>query len=200
MKTRIILTLVALLVAPLGYAQQDQSPAARSDLLYRQGLAAIEKGDKAGAQKAFEGALRINPSNANARYHLLQLRGTGERLAAKAREIKLQQVKLPVISFDGVTLEEAVGAIDLLVRKETKEAFSPNFVIQDSTGVLAKQPITLQLRNVPAHIALKYTLDLARATARYDEHAILILPLSPPKPTSTGGSSGTTQPEVSPFE
>jgi len=200
MKTPIIITLVALLIAPLGLAQQDPSAATRSELLYRQGLAAVQKGDRSGAQKAFEGALRINPNNANARYQLLQLRGTGGRLAAKARELKLQQVKLPVINFDDVTLEEAIQAIDLLVRKETKEAFSPNFVIQDSTGELAKRPISLQLRNIPAHVALKYTLDLARATARYDEHAILIQPIGVPKPAGSGGTGGTTQPEVSPFE
>lgn len=200
MKTRIILTLVTLLIAPPGLGQQDTSPAARADLLYRQGLAAVQKGDKETAQKAFEGALRINPGHANARYHLLQLRGTGERLAAKARQLKLQQVKLPVVNFDNVTLEEAVQAIDLLVRKETKETFAPNFVIQDSSGELAKRPITLQLRNVPAHVALKYTLDLARATVRYDEHAILIQPLGAPKPKTAGETGSTTQPEVKPFE
>ena len=200
MKTRIILTLVTLLMAPLALGQKPPTPAARADLLYQQGLAAVQKGDKAGAQKAFENALRINPSHANARYHLLQLRGSGERMAAKARELKLQQVKLPEVNFSDVTLEEAVQAIDLLVRKETKEAFSPNFVIQDSSGELAKRPITLQLRNVPAHVALKYTLDLAQATVRYDEHAILIQPLGPPKSKTTGDSGGTKQPEVKPFE
>jgi len=197
MKTRIILTLATLFVASLGHAQQDQSAANRSDLLYRQGLVAVQRGDKDGAKKSFEGALRINPNHANARYHLLQLRGTGARLAGKARELKLQQVTLPVVNFDDVTLEEAIQAIDLLVRKETKEAFSPNFVIQDSTGELAKRPISLQLRNIPAHVALKYTLDAARAAARYDEHAILIHPVGVSNPAA---AKETTQPEVRPFE
>lgn len=200
MKTRIILTLVTLLVAPLALGQQDPGPAARADMLYRQGLAAVQRGDKVAAQKAFEGALRINPKHANARYHLLQLRGSGERLAAKARELKLQKVTLPEVSFDNVTLEEAVQAIDLLVRRETKDAFAPNFVIQDSSGELAKRPITLQLRSVPAHVALKYALEQAQATVRYDEHAILIQALGGAKSKETGGSGDTTQPDVKPFE
>lgn len=187
MKTPILLTFILLAAAPLATAQGSGNQAEQS---YKAGLAAVEKGDQAAAKTAFEHALKLNPSHANARFHLLQLRGAGGRMAAKAREIKLQKVVLATVQFDDVSLQEALEAIDLLVRKATKEQFSPNFVVQDSTGELAEKKVTLQLKNVPAHMVLKYTLDLTQSAARYDEHAILIHPL----PGTVGG--GAEKPEA----
>jgi len=174
MKTRTIVTLVVLALAPVLAAQQGNDPASQAEKLYSSGLAAVEKGDRAGAKQAFEEALRLNPGHANARFHLLQLRDGGERMAAKARELKLQKVLLPLVALDDVSLEEALNALDVMVRKESKDQFVPNFVIQDPSGELAKRPVSLQLRNVPATVALKYVMELARAVSRFEEHAILI--------------------------
>ena len=174
MKTRPIVMLVVLALAPVLAAQQGNDPAAQAEKSYRSGLAAVEKGDRSGAKAAFEEALRLNPGHANARFHLLELRGSGERMAAKARELRLQQVTLPVITLDDVPLDEALNALDLLVRKESKDQYVPNFVIQDAGGELAKRKVSLQLRNVPATVALKYILESCRATSRFEEHAIVI--------------------------
>ena len=139
-------------------------------------MVAVRDGDLEAARKAFTGALQIDPNHGNARYQLIELRNNGDRIAARARQVKLEQVKLPIVQFDDVTLDEAVAAIDLLVRKETKEEFIPNFVIRDPDGRISERKVELQLRNVQASVALKYVLDLVGASVRYEQHAILILP------------------------
>jgi hypothetical protein len=62
------------------------------------------------------------------------------------------------------------------VEKETKEEIAPNFIIQDPKNAIPDSKITLALKNTPARGILKYVLDQVGAKARYDEHAIVILP------------------------
>ena len=61
--------------------------------------------------------------------------------------------------------------------KQTDGKFAPNFVVEDPEKVFEERTFSLKLGTVPASVALKYSLDGVRATARYDEHAIVIKPL-----------------------
>jgi hypothetical protein len=51
-----------------------------------------------------------------------------------------------------------------------------NFILQDPKNALAEAKITLVLKNTPARGVLQYLLAQANAKARYDEHAIVIMP------------------------
>jgi hypothetical protein len=108
---------------------------------------------------------------------LKELSLQSNRFAAKRRELKMTEVKLPKVEFDEVSLAEALDAINALVGKETKGEYTPNFVVEDPQNVLEGRKFSLKLGAVPAAVALKYTLESTRATARYDEHAIVIRPL-----------------------
>jgi hypothetical protein len=161
----------------LGLPAQSESTAAKANALYRQGLLALEQGQTETARTCFEGVLSLQPSNANARYQLRKLSLTTDRMGAKRRELKMQAVKLPKVDFEDLTLREALDAINAVVEKQTEGKFSPNFVVEDPNSVFETRRFTLKLGQVPASVALKYALDSARATARYDEHAIVIKPL-----------------------
>jgi hypothetical protein len=173
----------ALLISSAIAPAQD-NPAAKAERYYRQGLTAEGQGNAGLARRSFQSALRLNPNHANARYHLLQLSGADARLSAKARQLKLGRTILPKVELDGASFQEVLDMLDALVRKETKNQFVPNFVIQDPSGKLAERTVDIRLRNVPATAVLKYAAEQVGAKIRYDAHAVLIRPVKPIKTDS----------------
>ncbi len=171
--------LVTAIWAMLGLcAAQTNQPATppNADALYQQGLLAVQQGDVARARQCFVGVLRLRPHDPNAIYQIGELNGRGEELAAKGREFRLSKIILRQVGFENSTLGECLAALSKLVENSAGAADCPNFVIQDATGKLAAKPITLHLRNVPAKAALDYLLEQTDATARFEEHAIVIRP------------------------
>lgn len=178
LRTMVACALTALIL-PL---QAEENAAVKAEKYYQHGVAAVKRGDATTARRSFGAALRLDPGHANARYQLMQLKGSEGKLAGRAREIQLGKVTLPEVQFEDASLAEVLEALDMLVRKQTKDQFSPNFVIQDSSGELAEKKVNIRLRNVPAKVILQYALDQARALARYDAHAVLIRPAGAPSP------------------
>lgn len=158
-------------------ARSAETPAQAAEKLYRSGVAAEQAGDPNSAKAAYTQALRQNPSHANARFRLAQLRTTSPQIAAKGRELKVGQVMLPQVAFEDATLEEAIAALTTMLEKESKGEVNPNFVIQDPKDKLADKRITLRLKNIPARGALQHILAQAGARVTYDEFAIVITPL-----------------------
>ncbi len=152
-----------------------------ADDYYKKGMDAVAKGDVAGARIAFNETLRLKPDHAYARYQLGRLTATKGDLVSKRRSAQLAAIKLPVVSMDNVTLSEALEALEHMVNEESKKAdpqstFSPNFLIRDPKNELGERDVSLQLKNVPAKVALDYLLEQAGGIARYDEHATVIRP------------------------
>jgi hypothetical protein len=145
--------------------------------LYQQGVIALKDGDTQLASACFREVLVIQPSHGNARYQLLSLKDRKPKMAAKMRQRKLAQIKIPKVNFDESEFGEVIEALDILITKETKGGFAPNFVIQDPHGLLENKKITMKLGSVPANILLDYVLKMANAKVRYDEHAIVIAPI-----------------------
>lgn len=172
-------SLLALLVVAMPLAAEEPANnQARAEQFYRQGMAAVKEGQVEVARTAFSNALRLNPNHAHARYQLQELRQAGGDLAGKARERKLATVKIPEVKFEDSSLQEVLEGLDLLVRKHSPDQFAPNFLVQDPAKRFDAHKITIQLRNVPASAVLKYALDQAQGSAKYDEHAIVIRPLA----------------------
>ncbi len=168
------LTIAAVLVSH-AFAQ---APAQinQSEVFYRQGIAAEEAGDPATARQAYLEALKANPRHANAEYRLGQLKINYTKVAEKGREAKFGTVMVPEFKLDQATFKEALDALQMIVEKQSKEEVMTNFILQDPKGALAESKITLVLKNTPARGVLQYLLDQANAKARYDEHAIVIMP------------------------
>jgi hypothetical protein len=57
-----------------------------------------------------------------------------------------------------------------------EKKYAPNFMVQDPTGKLDSQTLTLKLKGVPAKAVLDMVLSQVGAKARYDEHAVVITP------------------------
>lgn len=152
-----------------------ESPAATAQSLYQKGAVAEKAGDVAAAGEFYKGALKADPNNANARYSLGQLSINAPAIAAKNREEKFGSVVIPVYQLDQATLEEALQALSIIVEKESKDAVTPNFVIEDPKKSLASQKISLNLKNMPAKAVMKYLTDQTGAKVRYDEHAVVLV-------------------------
>ena len=177
MKTILPLFVVAALMSPVtAQSTPPSTPARQAEMLYHQGLAAEKAGDPVAAQKAYTAALKADPTHANARYAIGQLKLNAPDIAAKGREAKFASVIIPAYNLDAATLQEAIDALGMLVEKQSASAVAPNFVIQDPEKKFAAVKISLKLKSMPAKGVLQYLLELAGAKARYDEHAIVIMP------------------------
>lgn len=153
----------------------------QADEAYKQGMAAVAKGDVNGARTAFKRTLQLKPNHAYARFQLGKLEANKGDLISKRRNAELAAVKLPAVEFDKVTLSEGLQALGMLVEKEAAKSdpekeYNPNFMIRDPKKELGEREVSLRLKNVPATVALKYLLEQAGATVRYDEHATVISP------------------------
>lgn len=176
MKT-IAIILIAAACASQAIAQNaNPAPARSADTLYRQGLAAEKAGDPDAARSAYSEAIRLQPGHANARYRLGELKLHAPAIAAKGREAKFGAVLVPEFRVEEATLKECLDALEIIVSKQSKEAVSPNFIVQDPKDRLSAAKISLNLKNIPASGVLRYLLEQSGAKARYDEHAIVIAP------------------------
>jgi tetratricopeptide (TPR) repeat protein len=169
--------LIAAACASQSIAQNaNPAPAGNADTYYRQGLAAEKAGDPEAARAAYAEAIRLQPGHANARYRLGEMKLRGPAIAAKGREAKFGAVFVPEFKVEEATLKECLDALEIMVTKQSKQAVTPNFIIQDAKDQLSAAKISLNLKNVPASGVLRYLLEMSAAKARYDEHAIVITP------------------------
>lgn len=158
-------------------AQTPKStPGQTADAYYREGLAAEKAGDPDAARKAYTQALKANPNHAHAQFSLGQLKISGASIAAKGRESKFGAIIVPEFKLDAATLQESLDALRIIVEKQSKDLVTPNFIIEDPKGQLASAKVSLNLKSMPTRAVMKYILDQSGAKARYDEHAIVIVP------------------------
>ena len=151
-----------------------QAPAASAESLVKSGQAAEKAGDPVAAGEFYKNALKADPNNANARYSLGQLKLNAGDIALKGREAKFGAVMIPLFQLDQATLQEALDALSVIIERESKNAVTTNFVVEDPRKLLAAQRISLNLKNTPSRGVLKYLLDQTNARARFDEHAVVI--------------------------
>lgn len=170
--TRIITLAVACALVAPAFAQ---SPAQQAVSFYQKGQTAEKAGDPASAKEHYAQALKLDPKNADARFSIGQLKLTSPALAAQGREAKFGAVVVPVFQLDEATLPEALEALSKIVEKESKEAVTPNFVIEDPKNLLGDKKISMNLKNVPAKGVMKYLMDQAGAKTRFDEHAVVVV-------------------------
>lgn len=176
MKNLIHLAAVCIFASQAFAQAPTLSPAKASEALYKQGQAAEKAGDPTAAKDAYNKALKLHPENANARFSLGQLKLTSASISAKGREEKFGAVQIPAFQLDAASLQEALEALSVMMEKQSKEAVTPNFVVQDPKLVLADRKITLNLKNMPSKAVMQYLMDQSGAKARYDEHAVVITP------------------------
>lgn len=177
-KNLIPITMAALLCQASAQtpAAQPTTPAPSAEAYYRQGQAAEKAGDPAAARKAYQDALKLNPNHANSRYAIGQLKLTADSISARGREQKFGAVTVSEFKLADASLQEALDALGVVVERESKKSIAPNFVLQDPKNQLASAKLNLNLKSMPAKAVLKYVLDQANAKARFDEHAIVVVP------------------------
>ena len=177
-KNLIPITMAALLCQASAQtpAAQPTAPAPSAETYYRQGQAAEKAGDPAAARKAYQEALRLNPKHANATYAMGQLKLNAESISARGREQKFGAVIVPDYKLADASLQESLDALSIVVERESKKTITPNFIVQDPKNQLDSAKLTLSLKSMPAKAVLKYVLDQANAKARFEEHAIVIVP------------------------
>lgn len=98
--------------------------------------------------------------------------------AGKNRESQLSHIIVPVVDFQGVTLQEGLEFLEFRAKGLEKDARVANFVVEDQT-LLTRQVKSLQMKNVPVTAALLYMLQQCGAEARYDDSAIVVIPSRP---------------------
>lgn len=171
--------LLFLLGGTLFTSAQNATTAQQAEAFYTKGLAAEKAGDPVTAKAAYGQALQLNPQHANARYKIGEMKRNSGAISAKGREAKFGQVTIAQIQLEAAPLSEALDALRLAIERSStdkSDASLPNFIIEDPDKVLTNAKVTLQLKGVPAKGVLEYILTQSGARARYDEHAVVILP------------------------
>jgi len=170
MKTPVLIA--ALLLGVAGAPAFGAETAAQ---LVAKGQAAEKDGDVAGARAAYTAAVAADPSDPNLRLRLSQLNEQAAKVAGRGRAKQLADIQIPQVDFDNVTLSDALDSLGVLTEKASGDKkFSPNFMIQDPTGKLGEQKLSLKVKGVPAKAVLEMVLSQTGAKARYDEHAVVI--------------------------
>lgn len=190
MKQKTTTTIVALTLAvcaPLP-AQNGQTSSQRQEQaqnLYSVGVIAMREGKYEIAQTSFREVLRLYPKHTQARKNLLHILNNRNSLEINKRKASLKNIIIPSIDLDKATVQEAVEVLSVMIEQQSKKNSVPNFIVQDSTSTFDNKSITLRLNRTPADAVLKYIVDQAVATLRYDKHAIIIRPLNPKKADPT---------------
>lgn len=178
MKKPILTTIIGIALCISASAQntikQREDRAQKVNAYYQQASQAYKDGDITSASEALKNALALNPRHAQSYALSLQLKKQGSTFKAKARERQLAQIKLKHIDVEDMELGEALEILSKLIEKETKDKYIPNFVIQDSSGILKTKKVKLNLKGIPASIALEYLLEQTGAISRFDDYAINI--------------------------
>ena len=155
---------------------EKASNAQKSMAVYQKAVQLEANHDAAGAKQAYQAALRLDPGNAKARYRLGQLKLRYDQVEAKGHEKKFSTIQIPEFRVEDAEFGEAIRALAQLTEKASEEEFYPNFVIQDPSNTLAARKVSLQMKGVPAGPIFEQLLEMARAKARFDKHAIVIMP------------------------
>ncbi len=190
---------IGLSMTTCALADEFKDKAKKINALYKSGIASLKAGDPIKAKSAFEALLKLQPNHGHARYQLTQLPAITAKVKLAKRKKLFTTTRLKEVHFNKATFEEALQALDALSSKATNEEFTPNFVVQDPTGKLTKKTVNLKLNNIPISAALKYILDSAGATARYDEYATVIRPTGSKAP-KTGNIEKKNQKKANPFD
>lgn len=172
MKTLIVFAAIAL--GSLPALAQDAGQQAES--YYQKGIAAEKSGDPDAALDAYKAALQLAPNHANARYRAGQVKIHAKSIKAGATEAKVGAVILPVYQIDDATVAEAIELLGIAMDKATDGKIAPNFVIEDPKKKLATPRISMQLKNIPVKAVLEYIHSQAHTKARFDPHAVVIMP------------------------
>ena len=180
MKTRPLpitcIALAAVLATSPALRAQQSDAVNKSNAAYKSAIAHETVGDAAAAKAAYEQALKLNPRNASARYRLGQLKINYDKVISKGQERKIGQVMIPEFKVDNADFSDALRALAINIEKQSKEEVAPNFIIQDPSNSIATQKVTLKMKNIPSGEVLNYMLQMAKAKARYDKHAVVITP------------------------
>ena len=88
----------------------------------------------------------------------------------------LKQINIQAVDFDQLTIREALEILTIKIEHQTNKQITPNFIIRDLKGAFKNRTVTMQLKNMPANTLLEYIANQARASIRYDRHAIIIFP------------------------
>ncbi len=144
----------------------------------------------------------------------------GEVDGSVATSQKLKQIRLPLISLDEATIQEAVDLLRIQsIQYDTTGVGDKgvNIVIKegssgDATASVANKRITLNLTDVPLEEALKYITDLGGLRYRVEPFAVVVVPADdtglelitrvfrvPPTFTSGGGGDDGATDDADPF-
>ena len=122
---------------------------------FKQGEAALKKGDAATAKAAYLKALKVDPKHGNSQYRLAAMKELTAKASVTSRRVTLEKITLANVEIEDLTLEESLEYLGVLIEKASNDKFTPNFVISDPSETLAKRKVGLRLRGIPATVALK---------------------------------------------
>lgn len=168
---------VGAFTATLATAEKVDPRAEKAGAFYRQGVVAMNEGKYDLAKTSFREVLKIYPTHPQAKRQLLYLSSNRNSLEIKNRKKALGKVIIPKVDLDKATVQESIEILVAHMTNASPSKTKPNFIVQDRSGSFTGKTVTLNLKDVPADTLLRYILDQSGGMARFDNHAVIIMPL-----------------------
>lgn len=153
-----------------------QQRAQKVEQYYRIAEKAYSDGDLVKTQQALQRSLALNPNHGPSYALAIKTRQNRSKFGIQARKRELSKVILPEIDFKDLPFEDALRDLSDLIDSTSEGVVTPNLVLIDKNNAVKSKPITLSMKQVPATVVLDYVLNIAGATAKYDQYAITIRP------------------------
>ncbi len=99
------LSVFAFAISLLTPSLRAENAAEKAEVLYNQGRAAEAAGDAKKAATAYSDALKLNPSHANARYRLGEVKLNADKMKTVALKTKIEAVMIPVYKIEDTSFQ-----------------------------------------------------------------------------------------------
>ena len=86
------------------------------------------------AKTSFREVLRLYPTHPQAKRQLLYITSNYNTLETNKRKKELRNVVIPKVDLEKATVQESIEILSALIKLESKQKVSPNFIVQDRTG------------------------------------------------------------------
>lgn len=172
--------MVAALLLPLSSIAEEEltskERAQKVEQYYKLAEKSYIDGDLVKTQQALQRSLALNPQHGPSYALAIKTRQNRAKFGIQARQRELAKVILPEIDFNDLPFEDVLRDLNDLIEQTTDGVVTPNMVLIDKNDSIKQKKVTLKMKQVPATVVLDYVLNIAGATAKYDQYSITIRP------------------------
>ena len=168
--------------------------------VYQDAIRAFNGGDMVSAKAGLERVVRADPRHSTARaylaraeYQLKQSKNSGP----SAMQRDLTTLIVPSVDFNDATLGSVIEFLPIKAAELSGDKIQPSIIFRGDKTFLEQKKVTLKLSNMPMSEILRYVGEMTQVRFKYEQYAIVAMPLSDIPVASAGPETTTPERESS---